>query len=113
MSIAGRLNRQIDIWGNVETGKTDELGSPASEDRVLASGVWAEIVPQTGSLMTGRQADTVLSKTTHKIIIRYSAFPALSNANWITHQGHRFDVDYVLNPYFKDEFLEVFCREVV
>ena len=122
----GLLNRKIEIWGKVKSfvldehgaittiQRTDEIGQLLTHDAVLYT-VWAEIIPQTGSLLSNRAADTILSKTTHKIKIRYRAcFESLKSAeNWLIYKGHRFNIDYILNPYFKNEFLEIFCNEVI
>ena len=122
MNEINSLNRRVEIWGRVKAVETneddetidviDELGQNDFTDTKLVT-VWAGVIPRTGSLLTARPADTILSKTTHKIIIRYSAYKDLSIKNWIIYQGHRFNIDYILNPYFKNEFLEIFCNEVI
>ncbi len=114
----GKLDKRVEIWGKTPVEniagepEIDELGTQIYDDTMLAE-VWAQVSPRTGSLLAGRSADTILSKVTHKIIIRYSAFPALSVANWIMYQGHRFNIDYVLNPDFRNEYLEIFVNEQV
>lgn len=104
----GKLNKKVEIWGKVKGSNT--LNQTTLEDRSLKT-VWAAVIPQTGRLLT-QPADTFLSNVTHKIIIRYSAYPNLSPKMWIKYKGKRFDIDYVLNPYENDETLEVFARQV-
>ena len=58
----------IKVMGTAE--EKDETGQyPAEEQTVVA--VWCQVVPQTGSLLTGRPGETVLARTTHKVAIRY------------------------------------------
>ena len=48
----------------------DALGQfPAVQQKICD--LWCGVVPQTGSLLTGRPAETQLSRTTHKVVIRY------------------------------------------
>ncbi|HBM74713.1 MAG TPA: head-tail adaptor protein [Clostridiaceae bacterium] len=108
MNIAGLKNR-IEIWGKSST--TNELGEADYADAKLKT-IWAEIIPQTGKLQT-QQANTILSNVTHKIICRYGAGKDITQDMWIMYNGHRFDIKYILNPYFKNESLEIFCEEVI
>lgn len=104
----GKLNKKIKIWG--KKPGVNELGQNTLEDEYLKD-VWAQIIPQTGRLMN-QPAETILSNVTHKIIIRHQAFPGLKDSMFITYKGKRFDIDFVLNPYEKNEYLEVFARQV-
>jgi head-tail adaptor len=120
MSSAGKLKHIVEIWGKVPVEdsagnpETDKIGQ-AVMDKIIIGEPYAEMVPKTGSMLSGRVADTVLSKTTHMIRIRYrSKYELLKpDTNWIMYKGHRFNIDYILNPYSKNEFLEIFCSEVV
>ncbi len=98
----------------VEVQQFNELGQNILEDSVLGQ-PFAEVIPKTGSLLSGRAGDTVLSKTTHLFRIRYNKkYEFLKNTqNWIIHKGKRFDIDFILNPYSKNESLEIFCTEVI
>lgn len=120
MSSAGKLKHIIEIWEKIDA--EDSEGNPEldvigqnSKDEQIIGKPYAEMVPKTGSMLTGRAADTVLSKTTHVIRIRYRAkYEFLkSNINWIMYKGQRFSIDYILNPYAANEFLEIFCSEVI
>ncbi|HBJ01673.1 phage head closure protein [Lysinibacillus sp. UBA5990] len=74
--------------------------------------IWAAIIPQTGSLQK-QVADTVLTNVTHKIIVRYNAGKDISKDMRIGYKDHEFEIKYVLNPYFKNETLEIFVQEVL
>ncbi|MEB7455128.1 phage head closure protein [Lysinibacillus sphaericus] len=74
--------------------------------------VWAAIIPQTGSLQK-QVADTVLTNVTHKIIVRYNAGKDITKDMRIRFKGHEFEIKFVLNPYFKNETLEIFVQEVL
>lgn len=104
--LSSMLNRRIDFY---KRGKSDrnELGQHViTEEKVCT--VWANITPQTGSLLNGRQADTTLTKTTHKITIRPN--DKITSDMWIVHNGTRYNILYILDPYEDNERLEIFCE---
>ncbi|MFJ7408079.1 MULTISPECIES: phage head closure protein [unclassified Lysinibacillus] len=74
--------------------------------------VWAAIIPQTGSLQK-QVADTILTNVTHKIMVRYNAGKDITKDMRIKYKDHEFEIKYVLNPYFKNETLEIFVQEVL
>lgn len=103
------LSHRIDIYSKTEV--KNELGEVDYEYSKLKT-VWAEIRPQTGSLQQ-QQADTILANVTHKVIVRYDYCKDLTNDMYIMYREKRFDIKYILNPYFKNETLELFCEEVI
>ena len=105
----GELDKRIEVWG--KTAIKNELKETDYQDTKIKS-IWASIIPQTGSMLKG-QANTILTNTTHKIVCRYSSGKDIKNDMWIMFKGHRFDINYILNPYFKNEKLEIFCTEVI
>lgn len=105
----GELKNRIEIWGKVPT--ENELGEADYTDEKLKT-IWAAIIPQTGKLQT-QQANTILSNVTHKIIVRYEAGKSITQDMHIMFRNKRFDIKYILNPYFKNESLEIFCEEVI
>ncbi|QEK13723.1 head-tail adaptor protein (plasmid) [Crassaminicella thermophila] len=105
----GRLRHRIDVYGKIEI--ENELEEVDYIDSKIKT-IWAAIIPQTASLQRG-QVETILSNTTHKIIVRYSAGKDITQDMYIMFRGKRFDIKYILNPYFKNEFLEIFCEEVI
>lgn len=105
------LNKRIEIWGNVKF--INELGeNDIKAALVKAKPIWASIIPQTASLQK-QPGNTMLSNVTHKIKVRYSAGKDITQDMWIMFKGHRFDIKYILNPYFANQFLEIFCEEVI
>ena len=109
-NLAGRLNRRVELWRHKETESTNILGQTAWEEEKIKT-LWAEVRPQTGSLLSRRIADTNLSRTTHKITIRYT--DGITPDMWIMARGERYNIIYILNPYLKNETLELFCEVVI
>ena len=68
--LSSRLNKKATIKHMVTSQERDKLGQyPVVEETVAK--VWAGVTPQTGSLLSGRAAETAISRTTHKVTIRY------------------------------------------
>lgn len=106
----GDLKHKITIWQKGPTGETTELGADKIEDNAFYT-CWAKLESRTGSLLTGRAADTKLSKTTHKFTIRYTN--KIAPDCWIIYDGRRFDIDYINDPDFSKHWLEIFVQEVI
>lgn len=106
-SLSSRLNRRASIWKNGTGDKKDELGQYPQGD-VKVADVWAGVTPQTGSLLSGRAAETQLSRTTHKVVIRYRA--DVRPDMWLIIAEDRYDILYILDPYLRHERLELFCE---
>ncbi len=100
---------KIDIYGNIKS--KNELGETSYSFGKIKT-IWAAIVPQTGILQR-QQADTILTNVTHKIIVRYSAGKDITKEMQIQFRDHRFEIKYILNPYFANEDLEIFCQELM
>ena len=95
----------IKVMGQGE--EKEETGQyPAVEKTVAA--VWCQVVPQTGSLLTGRPGETVLARTTHKIVMRYRK--DITPDMWVEVEGEKYDILYILDPYLKHVWLELFCE---
>lgn len=105
---AGKLRHKIEVWGNVEF--TNEVNEEDNKSQKIKE-IHAEIIPQTGNLMRQQGIETIISRTTHKFIIRYPAGKDLKTDNWFMFRGQRFNISYILNPYFRNEKLEFFCEE--
>jgi len=103
------LKHRIDIYANVKY--ENELGEEDYRFDKLKT-IWADIIPQTGSLQK-QQADTILTNVTHKIIVRYSAAHDITKEMQIRFRNHKFEIKYILNPYFNNETLEIFVQEVL
>jgi SPP1 family predicted phage head-tail adaptor len=106
---SGELRHRVAVYGNVKT--VNELNETVYKFQKINS-VWAAIIPQTGKLQT-QLNDTILTNVTHKIIVRYSAGKNITKDMQIYFRDHRFEIKYILNPYFKNETLEIFCQELI
>jgi SPP1 family predicted phage head-tail adaptor len=104
-----KYDKRIEQWGK----KTflNELGENDYKDGYIKT-IWASIVPKTGSLEK-TQAETVLTNTTHKIIVRYLSGKAIKESDFIMFRSRRYDIKFILNPFFKDETLEIFTEQVL
>lgn len=106
----GELDKRIIFFRNAENGETNELGANETKEEKIYE-CWAKLESRTGSLLTGRAADTKLSKTTHKFTIRYTK--KIPPDCWIVYDNRRFDIDYINDPDFKKEKLEIFVQEII
>ena len=103
------LKHRIDIYGKIEY--ENAAGETAVKHGKIKS-IWASLIPQTGTLQR-QQAETILTNVTHKIIVRYSAGKDIAHDMEIKYKHHSFEIRYILNPYFNNEFLEIFVEEVI
>ena len=86
------LHTKVERWHNILSNQENDLGQRYLQP-VKVADVWAAVIPQTGTLLRGRVADTTLARTTHKIVIRYE-----------------YNILYIMDPYLNHERLEVFCE---
>lgn len=107
VNLASDLRHRAVIKRLARAEEKDALGQyPVVEETVAT--VWCGVTPQTGSLLTGRPAETQLSKTTHKVVMRYR--PGMTADMWLEIAGETFDILYILDPYLRHETLEIFCE---
>lgn len=104
-----RFKHRIEIHGKIEY--ENEAGENSVKPGLLKK-VWAQVIPQTGSLQK-QQADTILTNVTHKIVVRYDAGKDITHDMEIKYKSHKFKIKYILNPYFTNETLEIFVEEVI
>ena len=102
-----RLNRQCTIKVKAKSPEKDALGQYPIIDTVVAD-VWCGVTPQTGTMLSGRQADTILTRTTHKVTIRYR--DDIGPEMWLEIDGVRYEILYIMDPYLRHEVLELFCE---
>ncbi|MBB6214965.1 SPP1 family predicted phage head-tail adaptor [Anaerosolibacter carboniphilus] len=100
---------KIEVWGREEF--KNELKETAYRDKSIKT-IWAKVIPQTGKLQS-QAADTKLSNVSHKILVRYGAGKDITQDMHFKVRGNRFDIKYILNPYYADEWLEIFCEEII
>jgi SPP1 family predicted phage head-tail adaptor len=103
------MRHKVQVWGKVKT--KNEIGETTYQSSLLKS-LWAAVIPQTGALQR-QQVETLLSNVTHKVIIRYESGKDVTQDMYLMFRGKRFDIKYILNPYFTNETLELFCEEVI
>lgn len=115
-SLSATLNRRVSLYGKTKT--KNELDQTSYVDELICQ-VWAQITPQTGN-MQRQQVETMLTNVTHKLIVRYrrlieDAYQQIENKSdmHIMYRGHRFNIRYILNPYFRNKTLEIFVEEVI
>lgn len=104
-----RLRHKIEVHGNKKV--TNELNETTYKFSLIKT-LFAEVIPQTGSLMK-QQADTILTNVTHKIVVRYDSGKNITKDMQIHFRGHKFEIKYILNPYFSNETLEIFVQELM
>lgn len=110
----GKYRYPIEIWTKQETKEKDELGEPILEDVAVATNLFADFESRAGSLISGRPADTVMSKVTSKFSYPFKNFPTrlLPKIHWIKYKGIKFDIEYFLNEGLEDIEAQVFvCDE--
>lgn len=112
----GELRHKIQIYGKI---KSINAVNQKTYIPSLLDTVWSNIMPQTGK-MQNQQVNTILTNVTHKIIIRYnqtieSAYQdeESKKSMYAIFRGQRFNILYILNPYFRNEKLEIFTEEVI
>lgn len=102
-----RLDTRAKLMVMAESDTKDVLGQyPVTESEVAE--FWVSVTPQTGSLLTGRVADTALTKTTHKVTARYRS--DISEDMWLIIDNTRYDILYISDLYLRHEILEIFCE---
>lgn len=110
----GELDEKIYIYGNAKS--KNKLGETEVKP-ILVKTVWAKVVSRTGSLLTGRPADTMLSKTTHAVTVRVKSIEGVTYENWVewtdnTGVKHRFDIDYIMPPVRTSPLTTMYVQEV-
>lgn len=110
---AGQLDEKIEFW-NMEITE-NELCEDQPEETLLRK-AWAKVEPRTGSLLSGRPADTMLSKTTHAITVRNETLKDVTVDCWIIWKDilgntHKLSIDYILPPVRTSQFTMIYARE--
>lgn len=106
---SGNLRHRISVVENKRY--INELGEVAYKYEKVYS-LWAHLIPQTAKLQS-QQAETILTNVTHKIIVRYTAGKGITKDMQLNYKDHRYAIRYILNPYERDEILELFCEELI
>lgn len=104
-----RYNRKAELWGKTET--ENELGELDYIDGKIKD-LFVRIVPQTGN-MANAPADTVLAKVTTRFVCRYGSGKDIDETMWLIFNGRRHNIKWIVDPYAKQEEIELYCEEVV
>lgn len=110
LRLSSMLKNRLEVWGVVTATEKNRLGQYPKEEKKLFS-VYGAILPMTGGLLSGRQAETTLTRTTHKIVTRYT--DKIKSSMFIMYKGTRYDILYIQDPYLNGERLEIFCEVVI
>lgn len=114
----GQYKCPVDVWQTDKvdgTNETDALGEKIQKPKKIAESLFVKIESRAGSLLSGRPADTVMSKVTHKISYPYQNLPIrlLNTKHWIEYKGIKFNIEYFLNEGFEDTEAQVFVSEKI
>lgn len=104
------LQHLAELHVNRKSTVMNELGQYPIEDTVLGN-FYCGVIPQTGSLLNGRTAETSLAKTTHKIVCRFR--DDIEPDMWLIIDGQKYNILYVMDPYLNKERLEIFTEVVI
>lgn len=110
LRLSSMLKNRLEVWGVVTATEKNRLGQYPKEEKKLFS-IYGAILPMTGGLLSGRQAETTLTRTTHKIVIRYNE--KIKSSNWFVYNGVRYDILYIMDSYLNHERMEIFCEVVI
>ncbi|MFD2671817.1 head-tail adaptor protein [Marinicrinis sediminis] len=106
---AGKM-KKIELWGS--TRVKNELGKWEEQPNKIKD-IGAMIIPQTGRMSRQQGIETIISKCTTKIVVRYISGKDIKPDMWFKYGDHRFDILYILNPYMANKTIEIFCEERV
>ena len=70
--------------------------------------VWAAVNPLRGTEMINAQQ--VQMEISHKIVLRYNT--NVSDTTRILFDSRTFEVESIIDPYEKNQFLELMCKEI-
>lgn len=110
MRLSSICKNRIEVWRSVTSKEKNRLGQFPKEDKKIME-IYGAILPQSGGLLNNRPAETVLTRTTHKIICRYN--DEIKSSDWIIYKGVRYNIIYIQDPYINNERLEIFTEVVV
>ncbi len=107
------LNTPIEIWEKSKTETKTNSDIKYIKTNKLPPVFFAEVTSKSGSMLYSRPADTILAKTTHKIVYRYDNFPGLTEEHYIKINGKKYDIDYCDNRNLENKWMDVFVSTKV
>lgn len=103
----GKLNKRIKIYKQVKT--RDEYGEPINEKKLIHP-CWASVKNKSGREQF--QANTPFAKTVTSFLIRYTK-KSIDTTMTIEFQGEEYNIVYVDNYNFSNEWIEITAEKVV
>lgn len=108
---AGKLNKRIALLKFLEIednagGYVDNWPNEGWQEVVK---IWADIDNPSGREI--ERAQQYQAEITHRITIRYRT--DIDRSMTINYKGRRFDVEYIINPFEKKQWLQLMCVERV
>lgn len=103
----GKLNKRISIYRQVT--KRDEYGEPIAEKKLIHS-CWASVKNKSGKEQFASVAP--FSKTVTSFLIRYTK-KKIDTTMTVEFQGEEYNIVYVDNYNFSNEYIEITAEKVV
>ena len=104
---SGKFRHYVVVLEKLPTGKKNIIDEDILEFKKIG-GFWGEFKNRTGSMLYGRNADTKLAKTTHKLTYRYLNYPQLDTNQVLQIDNFLYDIEYVDDLDNRHEVMEVF-----
>lgn len=104
---SGKFRHYVIVLEKLPTGKKNIIDEDILEFKKVG-GFWGEFKNRTGSMLYGRNADTKLAKTTHKLTYRYLNYPQLDTNQVLQIDNFLYDIEYVDDLDNRHEMMEVF-----
>lgn len=111
----GKLDEKINIYYEAITTNALNENQPS---KALLKSIYANVEARTGSLLSGRPAETFLSKTTHAIQVRAEEVRDVHYNNWIEWTdanglNHKLDIDYILPAVRNSRLTTIYAHETI
>lgn len=104
----GRLNKKIEIYKN-KTGQ-DDYGEPINEKETILN-CYASIKNKSGTEQF--KTNTPFGKVVTSFLIRYSKVKTIDNTMKISFNGNDYNIVYIDNYNFSNQWLEITAEKVV
>ena len=100
----GKLRHRVELQRQAEN--RDGYGQPIRSWATFAT-VWGSVEPLQGREL--EHAKQITAETSHKITIRYQ--DSLNVENRVVYGDRIFDIEAILNPHERNEYLLLMCKE--
>lgn len=106
---SGNYRQLIEVLDYRKTGDKNELGEDIMV-WVSVGKIFGCFENRTGNMLYGRDGDSKLAKTTHKISYRFANYPMLNEDNKLRIEGRTYVIDYIDDLDNRHEVIEVFAH---